>query len=202
MFSPRRDPTTSAAVLPAVSILWREFSSIICEGKVSRYQDLKFLVEKWKTQVCIRDWPVTIASNQWNSLTKTMCHRSGTIYQPTETRYIFVQVLILPALRVRKPADAMHKRICMYCLHCSPASVSTWDVPSITWWWWTSSAGTRSISCRRSTTSLFSWGRDTTLYATKTWLQKKENLQFVIVYICNLNFLRSFRWWYWDQSWY
>ena len=42
-----------------------------------------------------------------------MCHRSGTIYHPTETRYIFVQILIFPTLSVSKPADA---RMCVTCL--------------------------------------------------------------------------------------
>ena len=41
-----------------------------------------------------------------------MCHRSGTIYQPTETRYISVQIFNFPALSA-KPADAMHAISCM-----------------------------------------------------------------------------------------
>jgi len=71
--------------------------------EISRYHD-KFLVEKWKTQVvCIEDWTVAIKSNQWNPLDTTKCLRSGTnLYQPTETRYNSVQVLIFPTLSARR----------------------------------------------------------------------------------------------------
>ena len=43
-----------------------------------------------------------------------MCHRSGTIYHPTETRYIFVQILIFPTLSVSKPANARMFVTCLF----------------------------------------------------------------------------------------
>jgi len=69
-------------------------NNLTCEVEISRYHG-KFLVEKWKTQVvCIEDW---------TALDTTKCLRSGTnLYQPTETRYNSVQVLIFPTLSARR----------------------------------------------------------------------------------------------------
>ena len=107
---------------------------------------------------------------------QTMCHRSGTIYQPTNARYKrFCTNFNYPWLKCEQAwrCDAMHKYV-----RDLPACV--WETPLLTWswwWWWTSSSDTRPTSCRcsGSTTLLCSWGRDTVLYATKTWLQKKES---------------------------
>ena len=46
--------------------------------------------------------------------TSTKCHRSGTIYHPTETRYIFVQILIFPTLKCEQPRRCKH--VCVTCL--------------------------------------------------------------------------------------
>ena len=130
-------------------------------------------MEKRKTQVCEEDATKVSTSDQWNPLNKP-CATGHNL--PTYRNQVqFCTNFNFPCLKCEQAwrCDAMHKYV-----RDLPACV--WETPLLTWswwWWWTSSSDTRPTSCRGSgsTTLLCTWGRDTVLDATKTWLQKKES---------------------------
>jgi len=73
------------------------------------------------------------------------------IYQPTDTRYNFLQIFDFPCLKCEQAFRCNSWPACCD----SPASACAWDTPLLTgsWWWRASSWVTRPTSCRRSETT-------------------------------------------------
>ena len=139
-----------------------------------------------------------------------MCHRSGTkICHPTETRYIFVQILIFPTLKCEQPCRCKHVCVtCLFllwfpslsvCLRCATSYETVADVDK--------QRGYETFIVPAlinenmfvltllyvifTCTDARTIAKATVQYIAKTWLQKKEMI-FAVIFMYDINVHESF----------